>query len=97
MFHNWPRPKNPPLFFCNQDFVESKIVVGVRKAGSTAEEAARVAREVSIEVTHKTEVTAEELSNVVVTSLKKVNKAATNEFVKFRDKKLKAKRKLALS
>jgi transcriptional regulator NrdR family protein len=76
-----------------EDFVESKIVAGVKKAGATAEEAAHVAKEVTAMVAHKTEVTAEELSNMVVTSLKKVNKAAANEFVKFRDKKLKTKKK----
>lgn len=74
-------------------FVESKIVATVKKAGATAEEAARVAKEVSAKVAHKAEVTAEELSDMVVASLKKVNKAAADEFVKFREKKLKAKKK----
>ena len=76
-----------------EEFVESKIVAGIKKAGATTEEAAYVAKEVSAELAHKTEVTAEELSNMVMASLKKVNKAAADEFVKFRDKKLKAKKK----
>jgi transcriptional regulator NrdR family protein len=76
-----------------EEFVESKIVAVVKKAGATAEEAARVAKEVAQKVAHKTEVTAEELSNMVVTSLKKVNKAAADKFVKHRDEKLKAKKK----
>jgi len=38
-------------------------------------------------------VPAEKLSNMVVTSLKKVNKAAAEAFVEFRNKKLKAKNK----
>jgi len=76
-----------------EEFVESKIVAGVKKAGATAEEAAQVAKEVSAKVAKKAEVTSEELSNLVVASLKKVNKAAADEFVKFRDKKLKAKKK----
>jgi transcriptional regulator NrdR family protein len=76
-----------------EEFVESKIVTGVKKAGATAEEAAKVAKDVSAKVAKKAEVTAEELSNMVVSSLKKVNKAVADEFVKFRDKKLKAKKK----
>jgi len=76
-----------------EEFVGSKIVAGVKKAGATAEEAAHVAKEVSEKVAHKAEVTAEELSNIVVTSLKKVNKAAADEFAKYSDKKLKVKKK----
>ena len=76
-----------------EEFAQSKIVTGVKKAGATAEEAARVAKEVAEKIAHRTEVTAEELSNMVVTSLKKVNKAAADEFEKFRDRKLKAKKK----
>lgn len=76
-----------------EEFVESKIVTGVKKAGATAEEAAHVAKEVAEKVARKTEVTAEELSNMVVTSLKKLNKAAADKFVKHRDEKLKAKKK----
>jgi transcriptional regulator NrdR family protein len=76
-----------------EEFVESKIVTGVKKAGANAEEAARVAKEVAEKIAHRTEVTAEELSNMVVTSLRKFNKAAADEFEKFRDRKLKAKKK----
>lgn len=74
-------------------FVESKIVAAVKKAGATAEEATRVAKEVSAKVARKVEVTADELSDMVVASLKKVNKAAADEFAKVKDKKLKAKKK----
>jgi transcriptional regulator NrdR family protein len=76
-----------------EEFVESKIVAGVKRAGATAEEAAKVTKDVSAKVAKKAEVTAEELSNMVVASLKKVNKAVADEFVKFRDRKLKAKTK----
>ena len=76
-----------------EEFVESKIVAGVKRAGATAEEAGRVAKEVAGKVAHKTEVAAEEMSDMVVSSFKKVNKAAADEFVKFRDKKVKAKKK----
>ena len=76
-----------------EEFVESKIVAGVKKAGATAEEAAQVAKEVTAKVVKKAEVTAEELSNMVVASLEKVNKVAADEFAKFRDKNLKAKKK----
>lgn len=70
-----------------EEFVESKIAAGVRKAGATAEEAAQVTKEVAEKVADKAEVTAEELSDMVVTSLKKVNKVAADEFVKFRNKR----------
>lgn len=76
-----------------EEFVESKIVSGVRKAGATAKEATHVAKEVSEKVAHRAEVTAEELSNMVVTSLRNVDKKAAEEFVRFRDNKLKAKKK----
>jgi len=75
-----------------EEYVESKIINGVKKAGATAEEAARVAKEVADKVAHKGEVTAEELSTMVVASLGKVNKKAAEEFVKFRDRKLKEKK-----
>lgn len=76
-----------------EELVESKIVAGVKKAGATAEEAAHVAKEITEKIAHRGEVTAEELSTMVVTSLRKVNKKAAEEFVKFRDNKLKAKKK----
>jgi len=76
-----------------EEYVESKIIAGVKKAGATAEEATQVAKEVAEKVAHKGEVSAEELSTLVVTSLRKVNKKASEEFVKFRDDKLKAKKK----
>ena len=75
-----------------EEYVESKIVAGVKKAGATAEEAARVAKEVAKKIANKAEVTAEELSTMVVTSLRKINRKAAAEFVKFRDNKLRAKK-----
>lgn len=75
-----------------EEFVESKIVSGVKKAGATAEEATRVAKEVAKKIANKAEVTAEELSMMVVTSLRKINKKAAEAFVKFRDNKLRAKK-----
>ena len=77
-----------------EEFVTSKIAEGVKKAGATAEEASRVAKETTEKVAHKAEVKAQELSEMVVTSLKNVNKAAANEFVRFRNEKLKAKKKV---
>jgi len=76
-----------------EEFVESKIVAGVKKAGATAQEAAKVGKEVSAKVVHRAEITAKELSEIVVASLRKVNKAASEEFVKFRDSRLRAKKK----
>jgi transcriptional regulator NrdR family protein len=75
-----------------EEFVESKIAAGVKGAGATAEEAERVAKAVSWDLGHETEITAEELSNMVVGSLKKINKAAADEFVKYRDRKLRTKK-----
>jgi len=43
-------------------------------------------------VAHEGEVTAAELSTMVVTSLRKINKKASDEFVKFRDNKLRTKK-----
>lgn len=37
-----------------EEFIESKIVAGVKKAGATAEEAARVTKEASAKVAHRT-------------------------------------------
>ena len=75
-----------------EEYIESKIVAGVKKAGATAKEATQVVKEVIEKVAHKGEVTAEELSTMVVTSLRKVNKKAAEEFAKFRDNKLKPKK-----
>jgi 20S proteasome alpha/beta subunit len=67
-------------------------VEGVKKAGATVEEAEKVAKEVAGKIAKRTEVTAQDLSRMVVTSLRKINKTAAEEFVKFRDAKLKAKK-----
>jgi transcriptional regulator NrdR family protein len=74
-----------------EEFVESKIIAGCVKAGATAKEAARVGKEVSMAIAKTAIVPAEKLSDMVVASLKKVNKAAADAFVKFREQKLKAK------
>ena len=71
-----------------EEFLESKIVTSVRKAGASAKEADHVAKQVSKMVAPKREVTADELSNMVAISLRKVNKAAAGNFTKFRDIKL---------
>jgi len=71
-----------------EEYLESKIVTGVRKAGASAKEAEHVAKQVSKMVAPKREVTADDLSNMVAASLSKVNKAAAGNFTKFRDIKL---------
>ena len=78
-----------------EEFVESKIVAGVKKAGATAEQAGRVAKEVSEKGARKTEVAAEDNAEKVGTPPKKANKKAADEFVKFRDNKIKSKKKSA--
>lgn len=74
-----------------EEFDESKIASGVREAGATAEEAAFIAEEVSKKVAYVSEVASEELSDMVVASLSKINKAEAEKFVQARDEKLKAK------
>ncbi|MDQ1281040.1 MAG: hypothetical protein QG670_2304 [Thermoproteota archaeon] len=76
-----------------EEFIESKIITGVKKAGATAEEATKVGKEVAEKVAQRGQVTATELSRLVVTSLRKVNSKAAEAFVKFRDNKLKTKKK----
>jgi len=67
-----------------EEFMENKIVAGVKKAGVTAKEAVDVAREVSGKAVKKTVVTTEEIAKMVVDSLKKENKKVADAFVKFR-------------
>ena len=74
-----------------EEFDESKIRAGVRKAGATAEESAFIAGEVSEKFAHMTEVASEEISDMVTASLSKINKAEAEKFVQARDEKLKAK------
>lgn len=76
-----------------EEYVESKVVAAAKASGATAREAAQVAKEVTAKLAKKAEVDAEELSEIVVKTIEKVNKAAAKEFVRFRDGKLKAKKK----
>ena len=71
-----------------EEYLESKIVTGVRKAGASAKEAEHVAKQVSKMVAHKRVVTADALSDMVAASLLKVNKSAAGNYIKFRDIKL---------
>ncbi len=70
-----------------EEFVESKIIAGCKKAGATAEEAVKVAKEVSMQVVKMAIIPAEKLSDLVLAALRKVNKAAADAFNKFREKK----------
>jgi transcriptional regulator NrdR family protein len=74
-----------------EDFDAAYISAAVAKAGAKVRESVQVAKEVSQQVAHKTEITAEELSETVVKSLRKVNNAAADQFVKYRDERRKAK------
>jgi len=76
-----------------EEFKKSKIIVGCKKAGATAIEATKVATEVSKKVAKMVIVPATKLSNMVVASLKKINKTAASEFVKFKNEKFKKKYK----
>ena len=74
-----------------EEFDESKIASGVRKAGATVEESEYIAQEVSAKVAYVTDVASDELSDMVVASLSKINKAEAEKFVQARDEKLKGK------
>ena len=76
-----------------EEYAESKVAAAARGSGATAKEAAQVAKEVTAKLAKKAEISAEELSEIVIKSIEKVNKAAAKEFVRFRDSKLKAKKK----
>lgn len=76
-----------------EEFKKSKILAACKKAGASAKEATEVAKEVSIKVAEMVMVPAAKLSNMVVAALRKLNKAAADAFVEFREKKLKSKKK----
>ena len=71
-----------------EEYMESKIVTSVKRAGASDKEAARVAKAVSRMVAHKRVVTSDALSDMVAASLLKVNKSAAGNYIKFRDIKL---------
>lgn len=79
-----------------EEFNESKIVAGIKKAGATVEEAGAVAKKVAENSARNAdealkigEFTTTELSRMVAAELAEINKAASDEFIKFRDNKLK--------
>jgi transcriptional regulator NrdR family protein len=74
-----------------EEYMESKIIAGCKNAGATTEEAVKVAKEVSMKAGKTTVVDAEKLSDMVVESLRKVNKAAADGFHKFRTEKYEKK------
>ena len=76
-----------------EEYLESKIIEGVKKAGATAEEASEVVADVGFKVSDMAVVEADKLSDMVVESLRKVNKAAADAFLKFRAQKYKKKPK----
>jgi len=76
----------------NSDFSAAAMSAAEASVLRAAEEAARVTKDVAEKVAHRGEVSAEELSGLVIASLRKVNKKASEEFVKFRNNKLKAKK-----
>jgi len=76
-----------------EEYLESKIIEGVKKAGATAEEAAKVVTDVGAKVEKMTVIEAERLSDMVVESLRKVNKSAADAFLRFRAQKYKKKPK----
>lgn len=75
-----------------EEFKISKIITGCKKSGATVKQAAKVAKNISKKVARMRVVPAARLSNMVVTSLRKFNKAAASAFVSYRNKKLKKKK-----
>ena len=71
-----------------EDFKLSKIVAGCENAGSNAEQALCVATEILTNVADKTIVPAAELSDMVITELKKVNEEASEAFDEYRHAKV---------
>ncbi len=67
-----------------EEYLDSKIIAGCKEAGATIEESEKVAKEVSMKVEKMAVVDAQKLSDMVVESLRKVNKAAADAFHKFR-------------
>jgi len=76
-----------------EKFMKSKIIRGCKKSGATAKQATQVAKDVSKKVAKMTLIPAAKLSDMVIKSLRKVNKKATSAFVKYRNNKLKKKSK----
>ena len=71
-----------------EDFKLSKIVAGCEKAGSNAEQALCVATEILTSVADKTVVPAVELSDMVVSELRKFNETASEAFDEYRHAKV---------
>jgi transcriptional regulator NrdR family protein len=71
-----------------EEYLESKIVTSVERAGANDKEAAHVVKEISKKLAHKRVVTSDDLSNMVAASLSKVNKAAAGNYIKYRDIKI---------
>jgi len=72
------------------EFDPSNVSAGVAKAGASVKEAVKVAKAISLKVSRRDEISAEELSEVVATELRKVNRLAAEEFVRYGKDKLKA-------
>jgi polyhydroxyalkanoate synthesis regulator phasin len=74
------------------DFDTSNVSAGVAKAGASVKEAVQVAKEVSKRIAKRAEISADELSKIVADVLRKVNMTAAEEFVRYRNDKLKARK-----
>jgi hypothetical protein len=70
-----------------EDFMESKILAACEKAGSTAEQAAYVVLDVVEKIGDAALISTEELSELVESSLRKVNEGAADAFLKYKEEK----------
>ncbi|UCD73550.1 MAG: ATPase [Candidatus Bathyarchaeota archaeon] len=70
-----------------EDFIESKIIAACEKAGSTAEQAACVVLDVVEKIGDAALISTEELSELVESSLRKVNEGAADAFLTYKEEK----------
>jgi transcriptional regulator NrdR family protein len=67
-----------------QAFSKAKILKSCRKSGASAQQAKHVAEKVAAKVKSRRVVKAQDLSKIVISSLRGVNKRAAASFVKYK-------------
>jgi 2-phosphoglycerate kinase len=72
-----------------EEFEKSKVENSIKAAGATPKEAANIAEEISKEVAKRKKISSDEIFEMAVKALNKVNKTAAKEFRRYRAEKLK--------
>jgi 2-phosphoglycerate kinase len=75
-----------------EEFEKSKVENSIKAAGATPEEAANIAEEISKKVAKRKKISSDEIFDMAVRALNKVNKTAAKEFRRYRAEKLKPKK-----